>query len=609
MTALLESQFLDRLLSDKQKLKQLGIAWRHDSTLDLALVAKAGPKLADEDIAKLWSAMLDQKINALGEPEMITDQKYKDWLTKLYVTGVHHSDTIFSHLGSLESWHLLSVRNLLKPEHTDLNRFRSEDILAKVIAHTPEYVRQLDQIRKEREMEKLKRDVKEIVLIDDNRFKIAIPLNYAACYRFNYTGHNSRFCTGASDGRSYFANYSDRGPIVTVVDKKNMNKADGKWQIHAATSQFANSTQQISGASADRQFAQRYPGLMKQILAAMQAHADEIKAASMLLTGDDVGYDMPKVIKSFAKQFPNSYRSEPVAEQQLAESSEVLDRFKDLPGAEPIIKGMHKSGKLLHDQKLITVDKLNVKGMRDAMRDRSHTYYIFVRGTQDLGVIALGAGKAYVWTDKLEQFRSNNFNELTAWLKQHIGKIVSYSYATNAHNAVTALKSKRERRKSDKATPTDPELLAMFMINKLKPLIAKNIERAIADIKGFINTLIKHSNYSKLGDKVQMLKKLEEYLEKIEMTQDYNSSFIMSKMVNAVHAAALHHYPEVAGGLTDGDRYAGNRYGHTIGTSQFSYRPVQDHAAVKQLLQDIKNGDTQKIGSILAFFRQELVRK
>jgi hypothetical protein len=604
MTTLLESIFLDKLLADKQRLKLLSIAWRHDPSIDIHVVSKLGPRPSEQDIATAWDLMLDKKINEIGEPDLIADPKYKEWITKLYTNGRHHSGTLLDNVNQLESWHLLSQKNLLKTEHTDLNRIRSIEILERIING---YHAVLDKIKAERELEKLKRNVQQIVLIDNERFFVAIPLNYAACYSFNYTGHNSRYCTGASDGRHYFTRYSSNGPIVTIIDKKNLTNKNGKWQLHPATGQFANSDQTVTGASADRQFAKQYPGLYKEIVAAIQAKSADIQQSSMLLS--DRGYNMPSIIKKFATEFPISYKSVPVSEQMLSESSEVLDQFKDLPGAEQIIKGMHKSGKLLHNQKLTTVDKLDVKGMRDTMRNRGYTYYIFVRGTQDLGIIALGSGKAYVYTDKLEQFNSNNFNELTSWLKTHIGKIVNYSYADNAHNAVTALKSKRERLKSKKSISVEPELLAMFMISKLKPLIAKNIERAIADIKGFINTLVKHSNYGKLGDKVQMLKKLEEYLEKIEMTQDYNSSFIMSKMVNAVHAAALHHYPEIAGGLADGDRHAGNRYGYTVGTSQFSYRPVQDQAAVKQLLQDIKNGDTQKIGTILAFFRQELVRK
>ena len=607
MTELLESQFLDRLLSDKQKLKQLSIAWRHDPTLDVDIVAQLGPKLTDDQIAHQWSAMLDRRLNQLGEPELLSDSKYKDWLTKLYITGVHHSEQLFSHLDELEGWYLLSVRNMLKPQHSDLNRFRSADILQRII--DGEYQQAIDSIKRERELEKLKKDIREIVLIDDDKFKVSIPLNYAACYRFNYTGHNSQFCTGASSGRHYFVNYSDDGPIVTVIDKKNVNKADGKWQLHAATSQIANSPQSITGASADRNFAQRYPGLLKQILAAMQARSDEIKTASIPLVGNSSGYDMPKVIKSFAKQFPNSFKSEPLDEQTLLESSTVLTQFKDLPSAEKMILPMHKAGRLPHDPKLITMTKLDVKRLRDKIRISSNfSFVIFVRGAQDLGIITMGVynNSAYVYQDSLIKKESKSIGELVDWLKTHIGKIVDYSIVQSPSVAVQQVKVKRERLKPQPQT-AEPIDIATTFINKLKPLVVRNLERAIADIKGYVNTLIKSSNYDRAAHKIIMLKRLEQKLEEIEATGDYNDGFIMSKMLNAIHAAALYHYPEHSEqGFQDRPTTVYSSFrntGHTI-----MYTPLRDSTGVKQLMTDITNGDVKKVGTVLAFFRDELVK-
>jgi hypothetical protein len=606
MTTLLESQFLDKLLSDKQKLKQLSIAWRHDSTVDPEIVATLGPKMSDEEIARRWSAMLDQKLNNLGEPEMLTDPKYKEWMTKLYTTGVHHSSQITSRLPYLEGWHLLSVRGLLKPEHTDLNRFRSADILQRIIER--EYLSKLDQIRRDRELEKLKKDIREIVLIDNNQFRVAIPLNYAACYRFNYTGHNSRYCTGASDGRSYFANYSDDGPIVTVIDKKNVNKADGKWQLHAASSQIANSTQQIAGASADRKFAQLYPGLLKQILAAMQARAEEIRTASIPLVGDDSGYDMPKVIKSFAKQFPNSFKSEPVDEQTLLESSTVLTQFKDLPSAEKMILPMHKAGRLPHDTKLFNTTKLDVKRLRDKIRHgEGVSFVIFVRGTQDLGILTMGVyiNSAYVYQDNLIKKESKSIGELVDWLKTYIGKIVDYSIAQSPSVAVQRVKVKRERLKPLPQT-TAPFDIATTFINKLKPLVVRNLERAVADIKGYVNTLIKSSNYDRAANKIAILKQLEKKLEDIEATGNYDDTYIMSKMLNAIHAAALYHYPE-HGEQGFQDRPA-TVYPGFRSSGSVTYTPLRDTTGVKQLMTDIARGDVKKVGTVLAFFRDELVK-
>jgi hypothetical protein len=602
MTELLESQFLDRLLSDKQKLKQLSIAWRHDPTLDVDIVAQLGPKLTDDQIAQQWSAMLDRKLDQLGEPELLSDSKYKDWLTKLYITGVHHSEQLFSRLPELEGWYLLSVRNMLKPQHTDLNRFKSADILQRIVDN--EYQVAIDQIKRERELEKLKKDIREIVLIDDDKFKVSIPLNYAACYRFNYTGHNSQFCTGASSGRSFFARYSDDGPIVTVIDKKNVNKADGKWQLHAATSQIANSPQNITGASADRTFAQRYPGLLKQILAAMQSQSDTIKTASIPLVGNATGYDMTKVIKSFAKQFPNSFKSEPLNEQTLLESSTVLTQFKDLPGAAPMILSMHRTGKLPYDQKLLTIPKLDVKRLRDKIRNGHNvSFVIFVRGTQDLGIITMGIynSSAYIYQDKLIKKESKSVAELVTWLKEHIGKIVDYNVAQAPSLAVHHIKSKRERLKPRPQT-TDPTTIARTFINKLKPLVVRNLERAVADIKGYVNTLIKGSNYDRAASKIEILKRLEKKLEEIEATGNYEDPYIMSKMLNAIHAAALYHYPEHgAGGFRDQPT--------TITRiDSIRYTSLEDTTGVKQLMTDITQGDIKKVGTVLAFFRDELVK-
>lgn len=603
MTILTESIFLDKLLADKQRLKLLSIAWRHDPDIDIHVISKLGPRPSEQDIATAWDLMLDTKLTELGEPDLMSDAKYKEWLTKLYVSGRHHSGKILEKLEDLESWHLLSLRNLLKPQHADLNRIQSFEILERIVNS---YARVLDQIKAERELEKLKRNVQQIVLIDNDRFFVAIPLNYAACYNFNYTGHNSRYCTGASDGRGYFARYSKGGPIVTIIDKKNLTNKNGKWQLHPATGQFANSDQTVSGSSADRQFANQYPGLYKDIVTAMQDKSDDIQKASMMLS-DRGGYNMSSVIKRFATEFPISYKSKPVAEQMLAEASNLLTQFKDLPGAAPMITGMLEKGRLSHDVKITTVPKLEIKNLRDKIRQsRGVDFVIFVRGTEDLGIITMGtySNSAWVYQDKLITHSDDSIAHLLAFLKNYIGKVVDYSIAQSPIRAVQAVKDKRAIIKP-RPESTDPHYIASILIAKLKPLITRNIERAIADIKGFINTLIKHSNYSKASVKIEALKRLESQLENIELTRTYDNDLVVSKMINAIHSAAMYHYPELTQGFDDRAR---NLHGNSYSAGTFSYRAVQRTDGLKQLMQDIKNGDTQKVGTILSFFRHELVK-
>lgn len=602
MTILTESIFLDKLLTDKQRLKLLSIAWRHDPDIDIHVISKLGPRPSEQDIATAWDLMLDKKLNELGEPDIMSDSKYKEWLTKLYVTGRHHSDTLLDKLEHIESWYVLSLKNLLKPEHADLNRIQSMEILERILNG---YARVLDKIKAERELEKLKRNVQQIILIDNDRFFVAIPLNYAACYSFNYTGHNSRYCTGASDGKGYFTRYSSNGPIVTIIDKQNLTNKNGKWQLHPATGQFANSDQTVTGASADRQFAKQYPGLYKDIVTAMQAKSADIQKASMLL--NDTGYNMSSIIKKFATEFPISYKSQPVAEQMLAEASNLLTQFRDLPGAEPMITSLLKRGKLSHDAQVTTVPKLEIKNLRDKIRQgRTVDFMIFVRGTQDIGMLILGAGndKAIVYQDQLIANQDSSVTQLVTWLKGYIGKIVDYTIVQNPSRPVNIAKSARARFKTRPET-SDPQTIADTLIIKLKPLIARNIERAIADIKGFINTLIKHSNYNQANEKIAMLKHLEAQLEHMQLTQNYDNKSVTSKMINAIHSAALYHYPELTQDFNDRESRinTGGYMSDTIG-----YRSVRNTDGVKQLMQDIKKGDTQKVGTILSFFRHELVK-
>jgi hypothetical protein len=88
-------------------------------------------------------------------------------------------------------------------------------------------------------------------------------------------------------GLTWFNRYARDGAIISVVDKNNTDDVNGKWQIHAATNQINNGDQSVRK---DEVFANLFPGLMKKIIAGMQANAAEIKASSTELMRD--GYDI-----------------------------------------------------------------------------------------------------------------------------------------------------------------------------------------------------------------------------------------------------------------------------------------------------------------------------
>jgi hypothetical protein len=293
-------------IKDPKMIKQIAIAIRHDGTIPKAKIAALGPKPDEEAVLKLWSELLDSSLRSTDFGDVSQDGKFDEWLTRLYVNGqVDYEDINGEGGDALGAWKALSMRNRLKPEHQDFNKFKSLRQIQDIVRNR-DYRGELDRIKSSEVIEKHKREKKELTILNTKRFMAVVPFNYGACYTFNNSaGFQASFCTGSSSGLSWFNRYADEGPIVSIIDKNNFEDADGKWQMHAPTGQLNNGNQRSNG---DRRFAELFPGLMKKIIAALQQNATEInKNSTELVRG---GYDMAKAIDDIKKRFPISVASE-----------------------------------------------------------------------------------------------------------------------------------------------------------------------------------------------------------------------------------------------------------------------------------------------------------
>jgi hypothetical protein len=304
-----EANYFNKIAKDPQKLKQLAIAIKHDGTFSKNAVAKLGPKPTDEDLSKAWSDVLDDTLRRTRYGDISADGKFDDWLFRLYITGAADYEDINGEGGdALGAWKALSIRNKLRPEHQDFNKFKSIRQIQRIIQDRS-YRDELARIANAAEIEGHKRDKKEATLIDDDRFLVVIPFNYGSCYTFNNAhGYNASFCTGSSSGHRWFNRYADEGPIVSILDKANSDDVNGKWQMHAPTNQMNNGNQTTSYSRGDEKFAELFPGLMKRIVAAISAKGEEINQGSQnIMKG---GYDIAKAVADIKKHFPLSYASE-----------------------------------------------------------------------------------------------------------------------------------------------------------------------------------------------------------------------------------------------------------------------------------------------------------
>ena len=306
-------------LKDPKMVKMLSIAMRHDGTLPKDRVAKLGPKPSDDEIVKLWSDLLDSSLSSTDYGNLSTDGKFDEWLTRMYVNGVADFEDINGEGGdALGAWKALSIRGKLSEKHQDFNKFKNLRQIQQIV-QSRDYRDELRRIKDAEVIEKHKREKKETTLIDNERFLITLPYNYGACYSFNNAhGYNASFCTGSSSGERWFTRYAPEGPIISIFDKQNQEDENGKWQMHAPTGQMNNGNQSLSYSAGDKKFAELYPGLMKEIIAAVKSNAEEIKANSVDIVRG--GYDVNAAIAEIKSKLPASYASEkekPEAEPEV----------------------------------------------------------------------------------------------------------------------------------------------------------------------------------------------------------------------------------------------------------------------------------------------------
>jgi hypothetical protein len=302
-------------IKDPKTMKMLGIAMRHDGTLPKNKVAALGPKPTDEDILKLWSDILDASLRSTDYGDVSADGKFDEWLTRMYMNGVVDFEDINGEGGdALGAWKALSLRGKLSEKHQDFNKFKNLRQI-QAIVNDRAYREELRKIKDAEVIEKHKKEKKEITIYDDERYLAVVPFNYGSCYTFNNSnGFPASFCTGSSAGLTWFKRYAEDGPIISVIDKQNMDDVNGKWQIHAATNQINNGNQTVRS---DEKFAELFPGLMKKLVAGLESNAADIKASSTELMRD--GYDVAAAVADIKRRFPLSYASsdepEPEAEQ------------------------------------------------------------------------------------------------------------------------------------------------------------------------------------------------------------------------------------------------------------------------------------------------------
>ena len=288
----------------------------------------------------------------------------------------------------------------------------------------------------------------------------------------------------------------------------------------------------------------------------------------------------PKTLELFA-QFCESF---------LPEASTSMSLIQKHAGGQAVIQKLHKEYNLAHDQDYKPVEKIQWSELKDSYRGA----WVIIQGTNGTGAIKASGGNTGDYTavastgGETRVVTDSRGGNIIDFLKGEIGKLQKFYVGKND----VFVRDKQKSRADAKAGSETGKIDRTTLMRKFKPLWAKAIIAAIADIKGHVANQIKNDAFDKAKRKLDQIEQLQNGLEAIESGSGDVPGFIETAVGAAILMAAAHHYPEQTGEITK-----------SYGRSYLS----QQQEGPDQLLKDIAAGDTAKLGTILSFFKRTLI--
>lgn len=281
-----------------------------------------------------------------------------------------------------------------------------------------------------------------------------------------------------------------------------------------------------------------------------------------------------------------------LCEELISEVSSSLSIVQQNPGGQAVIKQLHTKSGLGHDQTYKPIPKISWSELKDSYRGA----WVIIIGSKGTGAIKAQGGS----TGTYDALASNGGEVKSAsdarggnildFLKSNIGNLTQFYVGINSSKVADVKRTRAIQQHGGGATA----MTSNTLVQKFKPMWAKAINQAIPDIKGMIVTMVKNDAFEKAEKKIALAKNLEHAANQIESGDEDVPFLIRSAVKDAITMSASYHYPDKTGEISR------NRYGSR------EHLPASQEG-VNQLLADISAGDTQKLGTILAFFKRNLI--
>lgn len=259
------------------------------------------------------------------------------------------------------------------------------------------------------------------------------------------------------------------------------------------------------------------------------------------------------------------------------------------PGGSQVVKKLHKDMALAHDLEYREIPKISWSDLKSSYRGA----WVIIQGTNGTGAIKSSGGTTgsydVVASDgsEIKTTSDSRGGNIVDFIKSEIGKPLKFYTARHTTSA-----SDKQRKRADMKQGLDSTINQDAIIKKFRPLWSKALTAAIADVQGHVANMVRNGAFEKARHKLDHAASLQNNLDSLQSGSSDTPSLIGRSVNTAILMAAAHHYPDETGDISRG--YSG---------SYSSARPE----GPKKLLQDITNGDTQKLGTVLGFFKRTLI--
>ena len=300
-----------------------------------------------------------------------------------------------------------------------------------------------------------------------------------------------------------------------------------------------------------------------------------------------------------------------LCEQILLEASTTFDILKDPsgewhPGADMIMDHLMRQNTIKHDVQWTSILPNQVAAQAESLKTKGAFVLLCERGTAWLTMnnATYKLLQAYIGTaDEMQRLtvpdkygglaKSFELPKILKLIKTQIGAIKKAFVTTDiGQGAVSSLRKQR-------AKEAPKEYGYENILLRFKPLWKKVLTQSMADAKGFYMQLIKNDAYGKADKKMKQVRRLRNILDELEAGDEKAlQKNLLPFLVTAVHMAAAHHYPNLGGKWE-------KVWNDTARSEILRLKPA---TAATQLLSDLGQGDNSKLGTILAYLKQELLK-